>query len=237
MPKQVSADEELEFISVAEEHRMNNNMRNPPGGMPRGDAAGEGGFAAWLLGQSRHPLVLLFHLLFKSLAILVYVFGSWITTNFIFTFVLCIVFLAFDFWTVKNVSGRLLVGLRWWSYVKDDGSNEWIFESLEDMADVSAVDSRVFWGSLYVTPAAWTLLLVVGVLRLKFEYLPIVLAAIIMSMANTIGYLKCSSSADSKVKSLMEQGRGTALSGLQEGSGVSGWLLGSLLSMSGSGAK
>jgi len=25
------------------------------------------------------------------------------------------VFAALDFWTVKNVSGRLLVGLRWWS--------------------------------------------------------------------------------------------------------------------------
>lgn len=25
--------------------------------------------------------------------------------------------LAFDFWTVKNVSGRLLVGLRWWNKV------------------------------------------------------------------------------------------------------------------------
>ena len=29
-------------------------------------------------------------------------------------------------------SGRLLVGLRWWSYVREDGSNDWIFESLED---------------------------------------------------------------------------------------------------------
>jgi hypothetical protein len=38
--------------------------------------------------------------------------------------------LASDFWTVKNVTGRLLVGLRWWNNIKDDGENEWVFESI-----------------------------------------------------------------------------------------------------------
>lgn len=52
--------------------------------------------------------------------------------------------LAFDFWTVKNVSGRLLVGLRWWNEIKDDGSNEWVFESKENRT-VNATDSRMFW--------------------------------------------------------------------------------------------
>jgi hypothetical protein len=56
--------------------------------------------------STQHPVTIIFHLLFKSLAIFIYVFGSWITTNFIFTFVICIVLLAFDFWTVKNISGK-----------------------------------------------------------------------------------------------------------------------------------
>ena len=89
------------------------------------------------IGLLQHPAAIFFHLLFKCLAIFIYMFGSWFTSNFIFTFVLCIVLLAFDFWTVKNISGRLLVGLRWWSYVREDGSNEWIFESLEDMAEIT----------------------------------------------------------------------------------------------------
>ena len=33
---------------------------------------------------------------------------------------------------VKNVSGRLLVGLRWWNEVTDEGSN-WRFESLAEV--------------------------------------------------------------------------------------------------------
>lgn len=44
-------------------------------------------------------------------------------------FVLCVLMLVFDFWTVKNVSGRLLVGLRWWSENKEDGTTTWLFES------------------------------------------------------------------------------------------------------------
>lgn len=91
--------------------------------------------------------------------------------------------------TTLSFTGRLLVGLRWWSYVKEDGSNEWIFESLEDMAEISAFDANIFWTALYASPGVWALLLVVAVLRLKFEYVPIIIAAISMSAANIVGKL------------------------------------------------
>jgi Eukaryotic protein of unknown function (DUF846) len=38
---------------------------------------------------------------------------------------------------VKNVSGRLLVGLRWWNETGPDGESVWVFES----ADVSSLFS------------------------------------------------------------------------------------------------
>ena len=60
-----------------------------------------------------HPVAAAFHLLFKLLAIFLYLFGGALSSNFVNIFVLCVLMLAFDFWTVKNVSGRLLVGLRW----------------------------------------------------------------------------------------------------------------------------
>lgn len=76
-----------------------------------------------------HPVAVVFHLLFRSLAVLIYLFLSIFTSNFVLVFVLTILLLAFDFWTVKNVSGRLLVGLRWWNEVAEDGSSKWIYES------------------------------------------------------------------------------------------------------------
>lgn len=162
-----------------------------------------------------------------------YLFGSWITDNFIFLFVLCIVLLAFDFWTVKNVSGRLLVGLRWWSHVKDDGSNEWGFESLEDMAEISAFDSRIFWGGLYISPLIWTVFLLFAVLRLRLEYIPVIVAAIALNMANVVGYVKCSSSAKEKMTSLVEQGMKQTSMAALENSSFRNWILSAALNLSG----
>lgn len=37
--------------------------------------------------------------------------------------------LCFTLHHSQNVTGRLLVGLRWWNNMKPDGSSEWVFES------------------------------------------------------------------------------------------------------------
>lgn len=58
-----------------------------------------------------------------------YLFLYLFTSNFVLVFVVTILLLAFDFWTVKNVSGRLLVGLRWWNEVDEEGRGTWIYES------------------------------------------------------------------------------------------------------------
>lgn len=156
-----------------------------------------------------------------------YVFGGLFVSGYSLIFIICIILLAFDFWTVKNVTGRLLVGLRWWSYVREDGSEEWIFESLEDMAEISSLDSNIFWSGLYVGPIVWGFFLVVGILRLKLEYLPIVIAAIFMNGANIVGYVKCSNSAKAKMKSLMDKGA----IGVLENSSMRSWIMNTLLSV------
>ena len=53
------------------------------------------------------------------------------TRSYVMTFVVVTILSAMDFWTVKNVSGRLLVGLRWWNDVDEAGQNHWRFESFE----------------------------------------------------------------------------------------------------------
>ncbi len=50
------------------------------------------------------------------------------------------------------MSGRKLVGLRYWNYTSDAGTNEWQFESrdAEGMAQIQVEEKRLFWTSLYV---------------------------------------------------------------------------------------
>ena len=50
--------------------------------------------------------------------------------GYISTFVIVILFLSMDFWLTKNLSGRLLAGLRWWNHVDEKtGKMKWYYES------------------------------------------------------------------------------------------------------------
>ena len=78
----------------------------------------------------RHPITAFFHLFFRASALIVYlILSSFISDHFVELFLSVILLLAFDFWVVKNVSGRLLVGLRWWNKIEEDGTSTWMFES------------------------------------------------------------------------------------------------------------
>lgn len=81
------------------------------------------------LFSNRHPTAAFFHVFFKLSALIVYLFGGLVGENFLGLFVLLVFLITFDFWTVKNVTGRLLVGLRWWNYIDEDGQSQWIFEN------------------------------------------------------------------------------------------------------------
>ncbi|KAG5977992.1 Golgi apparatus membrane protein tvp23, partial [Claviceps digitariae] len=91
-------------------------------------------------------------------------------------FIITILLLAADFYYLKNIAGRRLVGLRWWNEVDvQTGDSKWVFESSEPGTKVvNATDSRFFWLSLYVQPLLWILLAVLAVVRLQFLWLPLV---------------------------------------------------------------
>lgn len=105
-------------------------------------------------------------------------------------FILVILCCVADFWIVKNVSGRLLVGLRWWSEIKDDGTEEWLFESL-DIKNSSGMDSFIFWIVLYLSPLVWGFLTVVAALNFRLYGVTLTLVAFFMCFTNLLGYMKC----------------------------------------------
>jgi hypothetical protein len=98
-----------------------------------------------------------------------------------------------DFWFTKNVSGRLLAGLRWWSFVKEDGSSEWIFESLPDdqLTQLSELDRSLFWKSLYVFAGYWLICAVFNVVTLDLNNFLLCVIGLTFAGSNVIGYRKC----------------------------------------------
>ncbi|KAF8912845.1 Golgi apparatus membrane protein TVP23 [Gymnopilus junonius] len=150
-----------------------------------GDA--ESGIGA-IFRQSAHPLALFFLYFFRIAAITVYVLSGWFTNNYVLTTVIVVVLLAMDFWNCRNVSGRTLVGLRFWNQVDDDGESYWVFESRDPSRPANPVDSKMFWIALYAFPALWVALLIVSLLKLGFSFIPIVVLALVFNMTNVIGF-------------------------------------------------
>ncbi len=106
--------------------------------------------------------------------------------------VICILLLCFDFWTVKNVTGRLMVGLGWW---RNDETNDWVFESHDNPSEISPADSKLLWIGLYGSPAIWICMLVIGTLKFNIQWLIIIAVGVALGIANIIGYTKCSKNA------------------------------------------
>lgn len=140
--------------------------------------------SALQFSNSSHPTACLFHILFKGLAFTLYILGSKMMEDIMVT-VLCIILLAADFWVVKNITGRLLVGLRWWNKVDPVGGNtSWIFESADPSGKSSTTnnfDSKFFWSVLYLTPVLWGVFTLSAVLFLRFNCFITLSCALVLS--------------------------------------------------------
>ena len=160
-----------------------------------GEQLGGGGY------KGAHPIAAFFHVGFKIGAILTYILGSTFGGSYVGIFIAVVLLLCADFWTVKNVSGRLLVSLRWWNEVKEDGTSEWIFESAPDASRVNGFDSYFFWVTTYGNVIVWAVLTFFNITSLST--LPMAVLGLILGLANGIGYTKCSRDAKKKVSSFI----------------------------------
>ncbi|KAK4682105.1 Golgi apparatus membrane protein tvp23 [Podospora pseudoanserina] len=149
------------------------------------------GSLSWRL--SSHPITLLTFLGFRVSSLLVYLFGLLFTDNLVMIFIITILLLAADFYYLKNIAGRRLVGLRWWNEVDPStGDSHWVFESSEPGTKViNATDSRFFWIAIYTQPLFWIALAVVAVFSFKFIWLPLVAIALVLTITNSLAFSRC----------------------------------------------
>lgn len=168
--------------------------------------------------RASHPKIAIAHVAFKTCAFFVYLFGGIVADDFVITFVICVLMLAFDFWTVKNVTGRIMVGLRWWNEQNDDGSSSWRFESIDNPDEVSTVDYRIFWYSMYINFVLWAFMFFFAFIKLNFDWIPLTAVALSLQSSNIYGYWQCSKDAKRRLQGAV-QGAVTqgALSALSSG--------------------
>ncbi|MFS7967600.1 putative golgi apparatus membrane protein TVP23 [Helianthus anomalus] len=140
-----------------------------------------------------NPRICFFHVLFKAGALAFYILSALFFDSFVIIFVVTVLLSALDFWVVKNVSGRILVGLRWWNEIDDDGESVWKFECLdqESLARMNKKDSWLFWWTLYLTAVIWIFFGIFSLIRFQADYLLVVGVCLTLSIANIVGFTKC----------------------------------------------
>ncbi|KAF4952074.1 hypothetical protein FSARC_12739 [Fusarium sarcochroum] len=168
------------------------------------------GSLSWRL--SAHPITLLTFLGFRISSVLVYFLGIYVIKSLIMIFIITILLLAADFYYIKNIAGRRLVGLRWWNEVDPQtGDSQWVFESSEPgTKTINPTDSRFFWLALYLQPMLWVIMLILALVGLSWLWLPLVctlnvlspehaldhwiacfLIALVLTIMNTLAFSRC----------------------------------------------
>ena len=120
-----------------------------------------------------------------------------------------------DFWTVKNISGRFLVGLRWWSFIDQDGNEKWVFESKNENNQINKVDSTVFWYMQIANSLVWGLLILWNLMWLRMFWSILSCICFGLSFTNLYAYYQCN--ADYKKKFGEYKGYGSTILNLIRG--------------------
>ena len=181
-------------IDINPNNMDNNNYTSNNGINNEENNEGEPGKikATDFIKKSRNPLVALVTVTLKLLSILSFLFTSIFTSNEALVMTTVILFIAADFWYTKNISGRILVGLRWWNnYDKETQGNIWKFESKNEIKE-SNIDRKTFWISLYGFAALWVILFVWESIAFNFTWAFLCLISMVISGINVVGFFKCS---------------------------------------------
>uniref|UniRef100_A0A8C7WJT0 Golgi apparatus membrane protein TVP23 homolog n=1 Tax=Oncorhynchus mykiss TaxID=8022 RepID=A0A8C7WJT0_ONCMY len=133
----------------------------------------------------RHPMVSSFHLFLWLLS-----------SSFIVCMVTVILFLSADFWTVKNITGWLMVGLRC-EKVFSFLSAWWEFEA----AGVRS-KSRIFWLGLVMCPVIWVYFVYSTLFSFKIKCLAMVIMGVVLQEANLYGYVRCKVGGRTSLKNM-----------------------------------
>lgn len=86
--------------------------------------------------------------------------------------------------------------------IKEDGTEEWIFERLQEQTQLNTVDVYAFWLGVAVSPLLWGLLFVMNVLSFKLWKM---LDLCDVSVSNLI-YWNCRKDPNSKLSGLVNGG-------------------------------
>lgn len=125
----------------------------------------------------------------KAFTILFYLFMGWVLSPILIFVVVCLLSLV-DFWIVKNITGRFLLGLRWWTKIDDEGKEGWLFEYNQHTTS-NSVDGTVFWASQAIVSTFWALIFLLKLFSLQPFWLLLAFFNLVLQATNLYAFYKC----------------------------------------------
>ncbi|KAI3927571.1 hypothetical protein MKW92_014602 [Papaver armeniacum] len=151
------------------------------------------------------PKTCFFHVIFKAGALAFYILSALFFNSFGIIFVVTVLLAALDFWVVKNASGQILVGLRWWNeinesmtLVKVSGIECLGQESLSRMNKKDSCCSHCAGGCINLP---WMF----SAIRFQPDYVLVVGVCLTLSIANIVGFTKCCKDAKKQIQAFASQ--------------------------------
>ena len=141
--------------------------------------------------RAAHPVICILHVGFKLMTVFCYLFMRIITNSSIHTFITVIILASVDFWFVKNVAGRYLVGLRWWNGDDDSGDEGWKWEHDSFKIQRSDVDRNIFWYSLIGSAVFWLVMVIIKFLAFSLFWGMLVIICFSLAFTNLYAYYQC----------------------------------------------
>ena len=141
--------------------------------------------------KSSNPSIALMTVGLKLAALFFFLFLNILASE-AFVMIVVILLVAADFWYTKNISGRILVGLRWWNKFDPENQQDiWTFESKNERKEAN-IDRNTFWISLYGFTGAWLFLFIWECVMFNFMWGFLCLISLAISGINTYGFFRCS---------------------------------------------
>lgn len=127
-----------------------------------------------------------------------------LTDQYLSTFVVTTVLLASDFWVTKNIAGRQLAALRWYSKLGEDNQEKWYFESAQSRV-ASPFNVMVFWLGQLIPLLFWISIFLVNLVTLSPFWVFLALLCCILLAANFICFLECKGEHQQRVNGITKR--------------------------------
>lgn len=154
------------------------------------------------LQRSTHPFVGLFHLLFKVAPVVTYLFMGLFVSSTVQIFISTLIIACMDFWFVKNIAGRYMLGMRWWNGDDELGREGWVFDSYDNEDCATDFDRFIFWVCLRCSIIFWLVMLITKILSFSLFWGIVVAIIFLLNLTNYYGYSMCYKEQAKKIESI-----------------------------------